>query len=154
MSATLPNLKDISDWLGATLYQTSYRPIDLVETIKYETDLIDKHGRLVSKIKVDSRIENDSDLLAHLVLETITNKLGVLVFCPTKARCETLAENIARSIFSLDRVHNQNLDFLSKEHLISCLNDLKNTPSGLDPVLNKTVRYGIAFHHAGESNAT
>jgi replicative superfamily II helicase len=86
MSATLPNLKNISDWLDATLYQTSFRPIDLLEVIKYETDLIDKNQTVVSKIKIDPRIENDSELLSHLVLETIVNKFGVLVFCPTKAR--------------------------------------------------------------------
>jgi DNA polymerase theta len=86
MSATLPNLKSISDWLGAELYQTNFRPIDLLEMIKYDTELIDKDQRVVSKIKVDPRIENDTDLLTHLVLETIVNKFGVLVFCPTKAR--------------------------------------------------------------------
>ena len=86
MSATLPDLKNISDWLDATLYQTSFRPIHLLELIKYEADLIDKTGTVVSNIKVNSHIENDVELLAHLVLETIFNRLGVLVFCPTKSR--------------------------------------------------------------------
>ena len=100
MSATLPNLRLLADWLEASLYQTQFRPIALKECIKYENCIYDKELQLLKKIDRDPRIENDPDLLSHLVLETIMQKLGVLVFCPTKARCETLAENIARSIYS------------------------------------------------------
>lgn len=86
MSATLPNLKVLSEWLDAILYQTNFRPVSLLECIKYETVVYDKNNETVSQINVDSRIENDPDNLAQLVLETIVNRLGVLVFCPTKAR--------------------------------------------------------------------
>ena len=100
MSATLPNLKVLAEWLNANLYETDFRPISLVECIKYETSVYDKHQQVVSKIKVDPRIENDPDLIVHLVLETIVNKFGVLIFCPTKSRCEALAETVARVIYS------------------------------------------------------
>jgi DNA polymerase theta len=100
MSATLPNLRLLADWLDASLYQTQFRPIALKECIKYENCIYDKNLQQLKTIDQDPRIENDPDLLSHLVLETIRQKLGVLVFCPTKARCETLAENIARSIYS------------------------------------------------------
>ena len=100
MSATLPNLKVLADWLNASLDETDFRPISLSECLKYETNIYDKNQQVVSKVKVDPRIENDTDLVAHLVLETIMNKLGVLLFCPTKARCENLAESIARTIYS------------------------------------------------------
>lgn len=86
MSATLPNLKSVADWLDASLYQTDYRPISLVECLKFEEKIIDKNQSIISKINIDKRIENDPDLFVHLVLETIVNKLGVLVFSPTKAR--------------------------------------------------------------------
>jgi len=100
MSATLPNLKVLAEWLEAKLYETDFRPISLIECIKYETNIYDKHQQVLSKIKVDSRIENDPEFLVHLVLETIVNKFGVLIFCPTKSRCEALAENVARVIYS------------------------------------------------------
>jgi DNA polymerase theta len=100
MSATLPNLNVLSEWLSAKLYQTDFRPISLLECLKYEKKLIDKDQRVVAEINIDKRIENDTDLLVHLVLETIVNKRGVLVFCPTKSRCEVLAENIARVLYS------------------------------------------------------
>ncbi|CAF0883929.1 unnamed protein product [Brachionus calyciflorus] len=149
MSATLPNLKVVADWLDASLYQTDYRPIKLIESIKFEDKIYDKDNQLISTLNIDKRIENDTDLLVQLVYETIVNKLGVLVFSPTKSRCETLAENIARGIYYLEKNHNEKLTFLNKEKIIECLNELKNTPAGLDPQLGKTIRYGIAFHHAG-----
>lgn len=149
MSATLPNLKILSDWLNAILYQTDFRPVSLVECLKYDTSLYDKNQSVVSQVNVDARIDNDPDHLAQLVLETIVNKLGVLVFCPTKSRCETIAEHIARTIYSLEKNHGEAISYLNKDRIIECLNELKNTPAGLDPQLAKTVRYGIAFHHAG-----
>lgn len=86
MSATLPNLRVLSDWLDAILYETDFRPVSLIECLKYETNVYDRNQSVVSHINVDPRIDNDPDHLAHLVLETIVNKLGVLVFCPTKSR--------------------------------------------------------------------
>lgn len=49
----------------------------------------------------------------------------------------------------MEKYHNEVPTYLNKEKIIDCLNELKNTPAGLDPQLSKTVRYGIAFHHAG-----
>ena len=100
MSATLPNLNVFAEWLNASLYQTDFRPISLMECIKFEKSIYDKEMKVVNTINVDNRIENDSEHVVHLVMETIVNKFGVLVFCPTKSRCEALAENIARSIYS------------------------------------------------------
>ena len=55
---------------------------------------------VVERVRPDPRIEYDPEQIVQLVLETMTQRLGVLVFCSTKARCETLAENIARVIYS------------------------------------------------------
>ena len=49
----------------------------------------------------------------------------------------------------MEKNQQESIKFLDKDKLIACLNDLKNTPSGLDSQLSKTVRYGVAFHHAG-----
>ena len=49
----------------------------------------------------------------------------------------------------LEKSHGVVLHFLNKEKIIECINQLKNTPAGLDSQLAKTIRYGIAFHHAG-----
>ncbi len=37
MSATMPNLRLVADWLGAALFATSYRPVELREYVKVRT---------------------------------------------------------------------------------------------------------------------
>jgi DNA polymerase theta len=34
MSATMPNVDVVAKWLGAQLYQTSFRPVPLVQRLK------------------------------------------------------------------------------------------------------------------------
>ena len=38
---------------------------------------------------------------------------------------------------------------LDGDRLAETLQRLKASPAGLDPVLAQTVRFGVAFHHAG-----
>lgn len=100
MSATLPNLNLLSNWLNASLYQTSFRPVPLIEQIKYGNNLFDNSFNLLRQVELFKDIDNDNDLLLHLTYETIRLNLGVLIFCPAKARCETIAENIAKMLYS------------------------------------------------------
>jgi len=102
MSATLPNLKLLSDWLNASLFETNYRPIVLNEYYKFEKCIYDRNSTNVRSLQIDERIEKeDKEHVVHLVLETIAEKLGVLVFCANKQRCENVALSIARAIRSL-----------------------------------------------------
>lgn len=38
---------------------------------------------------------------------------------------------------------------LDHDGLMDVLAQLRRTPAGLDPILQRTVRWGVAFHHAG-----
>lgn len=95
----------------------------------------------------------DCDHVIQLCMETISNSHSVLIFCPTKNWCETLAQQIASSICQLGLVNNclgemlrQQLD---QESIVEVLEQLKRSPAGLDCLLKKTVSFGVAFHHAG-----
>jgi hypothetical protein len=44
-----------------------------------------------------------SDHLSWLSLETLLNGHSVLIFCPIKAWVESLAENLAKNLYSLGR---------------------------------------------------
>ena len=44
MSATLPNLREIAIWLDASLYVTSFRPVEVKEYMKIGNDLIPLQG--------------------------------------------------------------------------------------------------------------
>ena len=100
MSATLPNLEILAKWLNASLYQTTFRPVPLFESIKYGNNIFDNSLNLVREIELFKDIDSDNDLLLHLIYDTIKSRLGVLVFCPTKSRCETIAEIIAKMVYS------------------------------------------------------
>lgn len=39
---------------------------------------------------------------------------------------------------------------LDQEGLVDVIAQLKRTPAGLDPILQRSVPWGVAFHHAGE----
>ena len=39
---------------------------------------------------------------------------------------------------------------LDGQRLSEVLEQLRHCPAGLDPSLNKSVRFGVAYHHAGE----
>lgn len=43
----------------------------------------------------------DSGDIIHLCIETISDGHSVLIFCPTKNRCEKLAEQIAATFYKL-----------------------------------------------------
>ena len=46
MSATLPNLDTLEEWLEAALYCTNYRPVPLQEMVKAESTIFDTNFKL------------------------------------------------------------------------------------------------------------
>lgn len=102
MSATLPNLNVLSFWLDAELYHTDFRPVPLHEMYKVGPAVYDsKTHKLLRDLAKDSiTFANDSDHTISLTIETVASGTGVLVFCPSKNWCETLATSIAREIFN------------------------------------------------------
>lgn len=50
MSATLPNLDLLAQWLNADLYRTEYRPVPLSECVKIGTAIYDSGMNLVRDI--------------------------------------------------------------------------------------------------------
>lgn len=43
---------------------------------------------------------------------------------------------------------------LDQDGLVDVIAQLRRTPAGLDPILQRTVPWGVAFHHAGEHSQT
>ncbi|XP_023248277.1 DNA polymerase theta [Copidosoma floridanum] len=153
MSATLPNLPLIAEWLDAELYKTDFRPIPLQEQCKIGSSLFDRNLKEVRQLEPAPDIVNDLDGIIQLCIETINGGHGVLIFCPTKNWCEKLATQMASTFFQLGRDKTPHGQILRK-HIESTaveevLEQLKSCPVGLDNVLRKTVSFGVAFHHAG-----
>ncbi|KAM3622631.1 uncharacterized protein V6R79_001372 [Siganus canaliculatus] len=154
MSATLPNLSLLASWLGAELYQTDYRPVPLQEHLKVGCNIYDKSLSVVRQFTPALHIKGDDDHIVSLCYETVSEGHSVLMFCPSKNWCEKLADSIAREFYNLkhaDRVAEAEPRpvSLDQEGLVDVLAQLRRTPAGLDPILQRTVPWGVAFHHAG-----
>uniref|UniRef100_A0A182JNC4 DNA polymerase theta n=1 Tax=Anopheles christyi TaxID=43041 RepID=A0A182JNC4_9DIPT len=159
MSATLPNIGLLARWLEADLYHTDFRPIALVEMLKVGNTIYSAKGEPVRYLKGTLHgytVPKDADHVTLLCLETILDGCAVIVFCPSKDWCEQLAVTLAGTLHTL-RKENHSHDELRQrlrkqlvgERQEEVLLQLRNCPAGLDSVLEKTVRYGVAFHHAG-----
>ncbi|KAK9874987.1 hypothetical protein WA026_005802 [Henosepilachna vigintioctopunctata] len=153
MSATLPNLDLLAEWLNAELYTTDFRPIPLHEMVYVNKELYNNEFKLLRRLTTLPELAADTDDVLQLSLETIGSSCSVLIFCPTKNWCENLAQQIAMAFWrigksdsDLGKILRNNLD-ISK--ITEILEQLRYCPSGLDKVLKNTVAFGVAFHHAG-----
>lgn len=156
MSATLPNTELLRGWLDAQFYHTDFRPIELQEMIKIDKQIYDNEMQPLRTITVNEYakvIDNDQDNVAQMCIETITIGASVIVFCPSKDWCESLAMHIAESIYKLGKSQTSIGEQIRKEIKMPAINGvklhLKQSPTGLDSLLEKTISYGVAFHHAG-----
>uniref|UniRef100_A0A8D0ATP4 DNA polymerase theta n=1 Tax=Sander lucioperca TaxID=283035 RepID=A0A8D0ATP4_SANLU len=149
MSATLPNLSLLASWLGAELYQTDYRPVPLQEHLKVGCNIYDKSLSVVRQFTPALRIKGDDDHIVSLCYETVREGRSVLLFCPSKNWCEKLVDSIAREFYNLRHTAEPQPVCLDREGLVDVVAQLRRTPAGLDPILQRTVPWGVAFHHAG-----
>ncbi|XP_061049137.1 DNA polymerase theta [Eubalaena glacialis] len=156
MSATLPNLELVASWLNAELYHTDFRPVPLLESVKIGNSIYDSSLKPVREFQPMLQVKGDEDHVVSLCYETIRDNHSVLLFCPSKKWCEKLADIIAHAFYSLHHqaeglVRSSELPpvILEQKGLLEVMDQLKHLPSGLDSVLQKTVPWGVAFHHAG-----
>uniref|UniRef100_A0A1I8PUM1 DNA-directed DNA polymerase n=1 Tax=Stomoxys calcitrans TaxID=35570 RepID=A0A1I8PUM1_STOCA len=161
MSATLANVELLQRWLDAELFITNFRPVALNEMIKVGNKIYDNNLKVIRSItepSVDIRepfpaIPNDADHIAQLCVETLIEGCSVIVFCPSKDWCENLSIQLAGAIHTLGKQGGEwGIKLraqLNREAIDEMKKQLKDIPTGLDTVLEKTVTYGCAFHHAG-----
>ncbi|XP_074546756.1 DNA polymerase theta [Halichoeres trimaculatus] len=154
MSATLPNLSLLASWLGAELYQTDYRPVPLQEHLKVGCNIYDKSLSVVRQFTPALRVKGDDDHIVSLCYETVREGRSVLLFCPSKNWCEKLCDSIAREFYNLRHTERQGEAepepvSLDQDGLVDVIAQLRRTPAGLDHILQRTVPWGVAFHHAG-----
>jgi DNA polymerase theta len=158
MSATLPNLELLKNWLAAEFYHTDYRPVELKEMIKIGDSVYDSKMQLIRKVSNTvfdgcSKLPKDPDSIGQLCVETILEGCAVIIFCPSKEWCEKLCLHIAELIYAIGKNRTVASEGIRKEIRLADIEEvklqLKNCPTGLDSVLAKTISYGCAYHHAG-----
>ncbi|XP_056350646.1 DNA polymerase theta isoform X2 [Oenanthe melanoleuca] len=155
MSATLPNLGLLASWLDAELYCTDFRPVPLKEWVKIGSNIYDSSLNLVREFQPKLHLKGDEDHIVSLCYETVCGGHSVLLFCPSKNWCEKLADIIAREFCSLQQTESSAKNSalapvdVDREGIDEVLDQLKRSISGLDSVLQRTLPWGVAFHHAG-----
>ncbi|XP_072737364.1 DNA polymerase theta [Ciconia boyciana] len=155
MSATLPNLGLLASWLDAELYCTDFRPVPLKECVKIGSNIYDSSMNLVREFQPKLQLKGDEDHVVSLCYETVCDGHSVLLFCPSKNWCEKLADIIAREFYSLQQAESSAKNsalspvVVDREEIDEVLHQLKRSISGLDSVLQRTLPWGVAFHHAG-----
>lgn len=169
MSATLPNVVVLAEWLNAHRYQTMYRPVPIDEHLVFESEIYAASStssmlKAATKLKEDHKPtqtpsspiriiqpsqhkelqETVLNSVVALTNETVRAGFGVLIFCSSRIGCESDAKIVSRVLPSPEEIESATL-----ERRADLLADLRSLPSGLDPVLAETVPAGVAFHHAG-----
>ncbi|KAL0698098.1 hypothetical protein Bca4012_054220 [Brassica carinata] len=148
MSATMPNVGAVADWLQAALYQTEFRPVPLEEYIKVGNTIYNKKMEVVRTIpKAADMGGKDPDHIIELCNEVVQEGNSVLIFCSSRKGCESTARHISKLIkkvpIDVDGEHSEFMD------IQSAIEALRRSPSGVDPVLEETLPSGVAYHHAG-----
>ncbi|XP_065622903.1 helicase and polymerase-containing protein TEBICHI isoform X1 [Quercus suber] len=148
MSATMPNVAAVADWLKAALYQTNFRPVPLEEYIKVGNTIYSKKMDIVRTISKASDLGGkDPDHIVELCNEVVQEGHSVLIFCSSRKGCELTARHVSKFLkrFSIN-VRNDESEFLD---ITSAIDALRRSPTGLDPTLEETLPSGVAYHHAG-----
>ncbi|XP_076767042.1 mutagen-sensitive 301 [Xylocopa sonorina] len=149
MSATIGNLDEIAEFLNADLYTGNFRPVEIKEYVKCDSNiwLLDlKTEELLTDVKKSnyryskSAAAIDPDQIGGLVMDVIPED-SCLVFCSSRKNCENVALLLVKVLF-------KSLKEYKKDEKQKLLDALKNE-EGLCPILDKTIKFGVAYHHSG-----
>ncbi|XP_033349489.1 helicase POLQ-like [Bombus vosnesenskii] len=149
MSATIGNLEEIATFLNADLYTANFRPVEIKEYVKCEENiwLLDLKTKdvLTDVKKINYRYSNDAamidpDRIGGLVMDVIP-KNSCLIFCSSRKNCENVALLLSKLLF-------KSLEDYKRDEKQKLLNALESE-EGLCPILHKTIKLGVAYHHSG-----
>ncbi|KAH9615418.1 hypothetical protein KSS87_023001 [Heliosperma pusillum] len=148
MSATMPNVAAVADWLHAALYQTEFRPVPLEEYVKVGNNIYDKKMEVVRTIPKSADLGGkDPDHVVQLCNEIVQDGHSVLIFCSSRKGCESTARHISTYLKKFSaKIQDEQSEFTD---VFSAIDALRRCPVGLDPVLEETLPSGVAYHHAG-----
>lgn len=148
MSATMPNVAAVAEWLHAALYQTEFRPVPLEEYIKVGSIIYNKNMEIVKTMSKAADLGGkDPDHIVELCNEIVQEGNSVLLFCSSRKGCESTARHVSKYLKKFAaKVQDDQSEFVDASAAIDAL---RRSPVGLDPTLEETLPFGVAYHHAG-----
>jgi POLQ-like helicase len=149
MSATLSNLNDISRFFDADVVQRDFRPVELIQYVKYGDKMYqymekgaDENLFQAVRTIAPSKRTNDPENLKALVEEVLPHS-PTLIFAATKSRCENIAAMLSETLSKQLYDH-------QREKKVALLRDLSIVNSGqICPIMKKAIPFGISYHHSG-----
>jgi helicase len=132
LSATIPNSKEIANWLDAKLIESDFRPTILKEGVMFNKKVHYKDGSIE---------EGDDETILKNFLKT---EKQALVFMNSRKSAEDMAKKLAL----LTHIHSsENFSELEKasEKILNAL----DFPTTQCRALSEVIKSGAAFHHAG-----
>ena len=161
------NTEDLAKWLGnAKYYVSNYKAVPVLEYLCVENRIyptsaaeeeadgqlctnasqprkslreVTKPVRVIEPSKHPELKRHFKNTVVSLTLETVTAGYGVLVFCSSRAGCQSTASLIARAM-----PQEVSLEILRQRREV--LDSLKSLMLPVDAVLETTVLDGVAFH--------
>ncbi|XP_064621106.1 probable ATP-dependent DNA helicase HFM1 [Lineus longissimus] len=134
VSATVPNVQDIAEWLGtkdvpAEYYRMddSYRPVKLRKVVL---------GYPCSENQTDFKFDLSLNYKLATVIQTYSDQKPTLVFCATRKGVQQAAGTLVKDArFIMNSAH--------KEKLVKYSGRMR------DSKLRDLVLFGVGYHHAG-----
>lgn len=143
ISATIPNSKELADWLNAELTESDFRPVKLHKGIFLDNEIKFIDGRIE---ELSSEINRFEDAIESIVFDTLhLKKKQCLISVNSRKRSSSLAKKLSHiTEKSLSKKEKNSLAMLS-EKIFSVL----EAPTEQCKELADCVKKGIAFHNAG-----
>jgi helicase len=139
LSATIPNVKEIAEWLEASPIVSDFRPVPLKEGVG-------RGGRIVFSDGSTWRLRSSGDLLSAVVGEGLMDGGQVLVFALTRRKAEKLAEGLTGVVRASGALKGSDLEVL-REYALRIRESERESPFA--ERLAQLVEQGSSFHHAG-----
>jgi helicase len=147
LSATIPNVNEIAEWLGADIVQTQKREIELREGIlwagkeplKFQGHVLEEGDFFYKEFNTGNfGVEKGLKLHNLQGIVEATKREHIIIFEDTRQNAENLALKLATLLPPINNATNwiDQLDAM-----------VESTP--LTKILKKCMMSGIAFHHAG-----
>ena len=142
MSATVPNMHQLAEWLDAVAYVGTFRPVPLKRHVVCR-GVVTVDGMEERRLEV---APNDFEYVARLTLEVAPTD-SVLIFCASRQQTVDVARQLAARLPAAaagSLLHRQRSD-LVKELLQLHSHQLE----GDLQLLSKAIVQGAAYHHGG-----
>jgi len=141
LSATIKNIKEISEWLNAKPLVSSWRPVKLTEGVYYDGEIFFEDGRT-------RKINNLADPVTDLTFDGLVDNGQVLIFTSTRRNAVALAKKLS---FNLGKILARKKIINKKSTTKVAKNILSTEDNQITQKLSEIVVNGVAFHHAGLS---